>query len=200
MLNLSHTALIQDVNGPGLRYSLWVRGCPLDCPGCFNPALRASEPAAWVEPAELARRAAALAPFDGVTLSGGEPFAQPGALAEFLEALETVMGGRPPTLAFTGQTLEALSEAGPDAARLLARVDLLVDGPYRADLPPGGPLRGSSNQRLIALTPEGLSLREAIERSGSASAFGVLVTDGGEVLVTGFPPPEALRRLRGAFR
>ncbi|NJO00209.1 MAG: 4Fe-4S cluster-binding domain-containing protein, partial [Anaerolineales bacterium] len=25
------------VNGPGLRAVLWVQGCSLGCPGCFNP-------------------------------------------------------------------------------------------------------------------------------------------------------------------
>ena len=24
-------------NGPGLRAVLWVQGCSLGCPGCFNP-------------------------------------------------------------------------------------------------------------------------------------------------------------------
>ena len=25
-------------NGPGLRAVIWVQGCTLDCPQCFNPA------------------------------------------------------------------------------------------------------------------------------------------------------------------
>ncbi|NCA71503.1 MAG: 4Fe-4S cluster-binding domain-containing protein, partial [Sphingobacteriia bacterium] len=23
--------------GPGLRFALWVQGCPLRCPGCMTP-------------------------------------------------------------------------------------------------------------------------------------------------------------------
>ena len=25
-------------NGPGMRVSIWVQGCNLHCPGCFNPS------------------------------------------------------------------------------------------------------------------------------------------------------------------
>ena len=25
-------------NGPGVRFVVWLQGCTLGCPGCFNPA------------------------------------------------------------------------------------------------------------------------------------------------------------------
>ena len=28
-------------NGPGARFVVWLQGCTLGCPGCFNPATHA---------------------------------------------------------------------------------------------------------------------------------------------------------------
>src|SRR6516164_213379 len=75
-----------EAEGPGRRWALWVQGCPLRCPGCCNPELlplRArdgSDKLATVD--ELAREALATPGIEGVSLLGGEPFAQAAPLAE----------------------------------------------------------------------------------------------------------------------
>ena len=99
---------------------------------------------------------------DGITISGGEPFLQAEALGELLSLLRTGMNCDVGVIVYTGYTLEELQQL-PSAQRLLAYVDLVIDGPYVQALDDGLSLRGSSNQRAIPLTdrynkPEILSL------------------------------------------
>ncbi len=74
------------VDGPGIRYVIFFQGCPLRCIFCHNPDSWAFGQGMRMEVEELVSRITALRPFyqkGGVTLSGGEPLAQP----EFAKAL-----------------------------------------------------------------------------------------------------------------
>ena len=88
-------------------------------------------------------------PRDGVTILGGEPFAQPAALAALLRVLKV---RRIHTTVYSGYTLAALRRRPQLAVReALTLTDLLVDGPFVAALAEGaGEWRGSRNQRVIA--------------------------------------------------
>ena len=58
-------------------------------------------------------------------------------------------------IVYTGFVYEALLDKAREdegIARLLERIDLLIDGPYIREKDEGQYARGSSNQRLIALT------------------------------------------------
>ena len=71
--------------GPGLRSALWVQGCSVHCPGCFNPQLWAEMGGRVENPADLAERFVAdalSAGVEGITLLGGEPFDQAAALGD----------------------------------------------------------------------------------------------------------------------
>ncbi|NLE20409.1 MAG: 4Fe-4S cluster-binding domain-containing protein, partial [Clostridiales bacterium] len=78
-IRLNGTVSDSIVDGPGLRLAVFTQGCPHRCPGCHNPGTH--DPAGGYE----ADTAAVLADLkenpllDGLTLSGGEPFAQPEA-------------------------------------------------------------------------------------------------------------------------
>ena len=62
--------------GPGRRVALWVAGCPLRCPGCITPQLLEAGGGRAVAVDRLAERILHLEDdLDGITLSGGEPFA-----------------------------------------------------------------------------------------------------------------------------
>jgi anaerobic ribonucleoside-triphosphate reductase activating protein len=138
-----------EAEGPGRRYAVWVQGCPLRCPGCCNPDLLPFRGGRAVAPADLAARILAAPDIEGLTLLGGEPFAQAEPLAE---VAERVRAAGMSVMVFTGFTLEFL-RARPEAARLLAATDLLVDGPYDARRPDAERRWvGSTNQRTLALT------------------------------------------------
>lgn len=152
IIRIHHTARRVRVLGPGVRYVVWVQGCPRGCPGCISPG--AQDPAGGEERsvAALAEDILAVPDIEGVTISGGEPFLQAAALADLIDRIRARrdLG----VIIYTGYVLEELqSGAVPHADDLLARTDLLVDGPYVEALNDDGALRGSSNQRAIPLTP-----------------------------------------------
>lgn len=140
------------VLGPGLRAVVWVRGCPLRCPDCISPEDLPFDGGTPVTAGALAARLNALpAEITGVTFSGGEPTAQAGALAELVDRLR---GERDwSVLSYSGFTLEHLRRHGDAGVQaLLARLDILVDGPYQRDRHASLAWRGSANQRLHFLT------------------------------------------------
>jgi anaerobic ribonucleoside-triphosphate reductase activating protein len=102
--------------------------------------------------AALAQRFSALpTEVTGLTLSGGEPMAQAGALTALVDRLRTMRDWS--VMAFSGFTLDWLRRRGDGQQRaLLDRLDILVDGPYVAARHADLLWRGSANQRLHFLT------------------------------------------------
>ena len=152
LLRLAELIWETGAEGPGLRTALWVQGCPLRCAGCCNPELWSRRGGRLWEPADLARLVIERAGgrVEGLTLLGGEPFAQAEACAEFAEGCHRAGLS---VMVFSGYTLAELEGAGSAAQRLLASCDLLVDGPYERALPEGQrPWIGSSNQKLHFLS------------------------------------------------
>ena len=69
---------IQDsiVDGPGIRFTLFVQGCPHMCEGCHNPQTHDENGGREMSTDEIIREMLKNPLLDGLTLSGGEPFAQ----------------------------------------------------------------------------------------------------------------------------
>ena len=172
-------------NGPGERFVVWVKGCALACPGCFNPKLWASKGGAWIETSKLSERINAAADLRGVTISGGEPMEQPEAVVELLELIDR----RLDTVVFTGFSPNELGR-DPRKARLLYRADLVLAGRYdRALASDENPWLGSSNKIELALTG-----RVRRDEFPSCRVEARIAPDGGLIL-TGFPPPGLLAAL-----
>lgn len=147
-LNVAGIVRESIVDGPGIRYVVFVQGCPHRCPGCHNPQSLSFAGGTVMDVGEIFAQFQQNPILKGITFSGGEPFCQPKPLAHLAELVHST--GKTVT-AYSGYTYEALSDL-PDPAvkELLARIDLLVDGPFiqlarNLELP----FRGSENQRLI---------------------------------------------------
>ncbi len=99
---------------------------------------------------------------DGVTLSGGDPLAQPEACVQIVRLVKEV-GVH--TIIYTGFAYEQLlRDKNPAIHEVMALADVLVDGPFVAALVDESlAYRGSTNQRAIdmAKTRETVILRLA---------------------------------------
>lgn len=147
------------VDGPGLRLTVFCQGCPHHCPGCQNPETWPFAGGRAVPVGEIAARAAHNPLVHGVTLSGGEPFAQAGSCAA-LAALLSAKGYE--VAAYTGYTFEQLLTGTPEQQALLARLNVLVDGPFVEDECSLELLfRGSKNQRILDV-PKSLAAKAAV--------------------------------------
>lgn len=154
-MNYADIRPIDVANGPGIRVSLFVSGCPHHCVECFNPE---TWDFAYGSPFGEAQIEEILAALDkpyihGLSLLGGEPFA-PENQSAVLDLVRRVRAAFPQKdiWCYTGYLYENLlaGEIGPLSRSLLEALDVLVDGPFilaRKNL--SIRFRGSDNQRLI---------------------------------------------------
>lgn len=79
------------VDGPGVRYVVFLQGCPLRCAYCHNPDTWDFSGGMEREAADLVKEICRFKPYfgakGGVTVSGGEPLAQ----APFVEELFSLL-------------------------------------------------------------------------------------------------------------
>lgn len=185
--------------GPGRRVALWVSGCTRACPGCMSPELwEQSRP---VPVLDVVREVLPLlARADGLTISGGEPFDQADALLAAVRQLHAALPGLE-VFMYTGYLLEDISAFGGMAVELLGEIDMLMDGPYRQDLPDTLIWRGSDNQRLHLLSARAQRHAWAVEAKwGDSRALGLRMLDSARCLLVGIPRRGSLEELREALR
>jgi anaerobic ribonucleoside-triphosphate reductase activating protein len=169
-------------NGPGARFVVWMQGCTLGCPGCFNPATHDAGGGREVSVAEIvdqlaaAQRAYAI---EGLSLSGGEPLQQPAAAAALLDAARALGLS---TLAFSGYTADEI-RALPGGPDVLARLDVLIDGRYVAGERLATGLRGAGNQRIQLLTS-----RYSLADVEATPVAEIRIGPAGDVVLTGVDP------------
>ena len=151
MLRISDTVNDSIVDGPGLRFTVFVQGCPHNCPGCHNPQTHAFDGGTLVEKEQILERIKGNPLLDGVTFSGGEPFCQAKALAALGREIRKLGLN---IMTYSGYTFEQLYARRDEdgIGELLEVTDWLVDGPYVESLRSLElQFRGSSNQRIINL-------------------------------------------------
>jgi anaerobic ribonucleoside-triphosphate reductase activating protein len=132
---------------------------------------------------------------DGVTISGGEPFDQIGALRELLMKIRRAHPGD--ILVYSGYSFEKLSEKLKDFEGL---IDALIADPFEINTGQSLPLRGSDNQRLVTLTPLGKERFRLFDRAVNPSdrRLDVMFDDlTGEVWFAGIPSRGDFGRLAG---
>lgn len=141
------------VDGEGIRYAIFVQGCPHHCAGCHNPQTFDFNGGRLMELDFLIDRIKNNPLLNGVTFSGGEPLCQ---LKSLTVLARTVKSMGLTLWCYTGFTFEELIGGvdkyftADEIKEFLNYVDVLVDGPYiedQRDLTLT--FCGSRNQRLI---------------------------------------------------
>ena len=182
-------------NGPGNRAVLWVQGCTLGCPGCFNAPTHLTQAGVDESVDIIFERILALGSnIEGITISGGEPLQQQTGIASLLRRVkaETKLS----VVLFTGfswEELERMGEAdrqraGADISTalplpLLADVDVLLAGRYDAGRRIARGLLGSDNKIAYFLTTR--YNQADLDRVPKVE---VIVTPQGRVFTTGIDP------------
>ena len=169
------------VNGPGARAVIWVQGCSLGCPGCWNPEthdplrgsrLDVSEVLEWFARVSCANR------IEGLTISGGEPMEQAPAVLELLRRLREAHPELTAGL-FSGYSERELPENLWRAMQ--GHLDFAVLGRYNARRRSHDPLVSSTNQVLRLYTAR-YSMADF-----AAQSVEVHIDDTGLAQITGFP-------------
>ncbi len=138
------------VDGPGIRFTIFVQGCPHHCEGCHNPETHDFSAGRLADTDRIYNKIKQFPLAKGVTFSGGEPFCQPEPLADLAAKLKA---DGYHLMSYTGYTFEQLmkmQEENMHIKKLLSLLDVLVDGRFvLAQRTLELHFRGSRNQRLI---------------------------------------------------
>lgn len=150
-MNIRIAGTVNDsiVDGNGLRYTIFVQGCHHHCKGCHNPQTHSFDGGKEVSISDLFETITSNTLLDGVTFSGGEPFAQAKPLVELADLVKQNTNLN--IVTYTGYTFEEIvTSNNPDWIALLNSTDILIDGKFIEDLKSYElRFRGSSNQRYI---------------------------------------------------
>ncbi len=169
------------VNGPGLRTGIWVQGCTLGCPGCFNPLThtKSGQPRSIDRVWELIQVQGEA--IEGITVSGGEPLQQFDAVVSLLERVHRESSLS--VLLFTGFHWHEI-ERMPNHRRLLDLVDVIVAGRYDQSQRVGSGLLGSANQTFHFLTD-----RYSAADLEAVPASEITIDSEGNLQISGVDPP-----------
>jgi len=200
-ININKAHFPVTVLGPGRRIGIWVQGCKIACPGCIsqdtwdsrtNRRMNVSELLAWC-------RTVSDEEFDGITLSGGEPFDQPAALSALLDGLiawRTETGSNFDILCYSGYPLKTLRQKH-DA--IVNRLDALIPEPYLEQHSASKIWRGSDNQTLQLLTERARSrYAGCLDTAAPPEKNLQLMLDGERVWTIGIPQRGDMQKLEAA--
>lgn len=193
-LNLSRLHFPVTTLGPGRRVGIWFQGCSIRCAGCVSADTWGFDRGETTVQAVAEQASNWLPSADGVTISGGEPFDQPAALAELLRLLP--LSASQDVLVFSGYPMESITAS---SALATGRIDALISDPFDGKVAQTLRLRGSDNQRLHMLTALGHERFEEYNRSsiGDERSLDVMFDADGTVWLAGITRQGDMLRLRG---
>jgi anaerobic ribonucleoside-triphosphate reductase activating protein len=169
------------VNGPGLRGVLWLQGCTLGCPGCFNPETHARTGGEeWAIKHALDWASSLPQDVTGITISGGEPLQQIAPLTSFLTGVRQATPLS--IIVFTGFDLAEV-QLFPGNQALLENIDVLIAGRYMQAQRVSRALVGSANK-----TMHFLSGRHTVEDFLDIPEAEITVSSNGEISFSGIDP------------
>ena len=156
-------------NGPGVRVTIFVAGCPHEpkCPNCFNPEtydFNGGKPFTENVMNELLKEAQ-KSHIEGITLLGGEPMdlRNQKGLLPYVKKFKELCPEKD-VWCYTGFLFDDILKWDNETTKeFLPLIDVLVDGKFVDELKdPRLAFKGSANQRTI-LVKESLKENKIIE-------------------------------------
>lgn len=185
--NIAHIEPCSHIYGPGLRFVIWVQGCSLGCPGCWNQNMWSSAPNRLIPRYDLLEWIIGQRGIKGVTLLGGEPLQQ---LEDTLWLLKEVKKTDLDTMVYTGYEMDEI-KACPQKSSVLEHTDILVAGRYEENCRNIGlKWRGSENQKIRCL-----STRYESHLFDDQNEVEIYIESDGSMAVTGYPDENLLKSL-----
>ncbi len=136
-------------DGPGVRFLVFLSGCPFRCRYCHNPDTWAAPPAFEATAPDVLARALRYKEYwgetGGITVSGGEPMLQAAFVAELFEQAHA----RGVTTCLD-TSAACFDEANPEIVRLLSLSDTVLLDLKHIDEAKHRDLTGKSNAPVLA--------------------------------------------------
>jgi anaerobic ribonucleoside-triphosphate reductase activating protein len=181
ILRVHHIEPASLANGPGRRFVIWVQGCSLGCPGCFNPDTHSAKGGARLPVLSLGEQVLAIKDWiEGITISGGEPFQLIPALIRLLQMIK--QQSELSVVVFSGFTWTEIQRI-PGSQNILAATDILLAGRYQAENRLARGLLGSANK-----TAHFLSERYTIRDLDTIPEAELFINVDGSITATGIDP------------
>lgn len=184
--------------GPGNRIVLWLTGCKKRCRGCISQKMQEHTSGRGIAVKKLLKYFLRLNHiFDGITISGGEPFEQAVPLAELLGGISE---HKPDwnILIYSGLLLSEILKNNEENSKIMTFTDVLIDGDYQVDLPSKHPLTGSGNQKVHYLTNRGRTMNLQID-SIAHNKVNLGIASGPEHMLIGVFKPEMRNIIHESF-
>jgi anaerobic ribonucleoside-triphosphate reductase activating protein len=149
-MNYTQLNKFDTMNGDGIRVSLFVAGCTLNCKGCFNKeAQNFKSGHLYDDTVELnIMKLLDNEYIDGISILGGDPL-MPQNYPTVLNLVTKIKQSYPEKTIWlwTGRTL---NEAMEQYSEIFDYIDVVIDGPFVQELYDSElRYRGSKNQRIL---------------------------------------------------
>jgi len=165
------------IYGPGHRFVIWVQGCSLECPGCWNRDFWSVEAGYTMDVDLLISEISDTDDINGITILGGEPLEQPESVLKLIQSVKKI---GLTVMLYSGYEENELNEL---QLKCLNSSDIVIMGRYVASLRDTGlRWRGSSNQKIKMISDvyQNIDINEQEEVE-------ITIGQDGKVSLAGYP-------------
>jgi anaerobic ribonucleoside-triphosphate reductase activating protein len=188
MLNIAEIIDRSNIYGPGTRLVIWVQGCLIRCPGCWNVKMQSMEIKQMISVDKLTKLIISTEGIEGITILGGEPLHQSEAL---LQLALTIKKQGLTLMLYTGYENNEIVD--DYSKQLVAISDIVVMGRYKEELRSTHlKWRGSTNQSILFHNEKYQHLYEKQEEENQVE---IHIFEKGDIVILGYPSDDLVKEV-----
>jgi len=189
ILNIAEIEEKSRIYGPGTRFVIWVQGCSLRCPGCWNVDMQPFTPKNLFTVEQVLEKILKTKGIEGITLLGGEPLHQSDSL---LNLVEKVKENGLSVMLYTGYDLEEIKDKS--SLRLINISDIIIPGRYiYSKRSTYLRWRGSTNQKIIFNNKK---YKKIYKKEVEENQVEIHIKENGEINLIGYPDNELKEEIK----